>query len=235
MKLRDFLKKYEIKIDKETKDACEQGIKIMRKAKDPLHNEMHVLDIISLLDSFLTNDKNLIKRVDFSILLPAICWHDVWKSTRFQTDNLLKFKLEWVWDGTGSARMFSRYANSIRFPKSQKKQIYYCIREHAPLRSVLKNPNINQNKTEARILRDLDRLDMLNNKRLKNFEKKYLDKNGKLRNKKHITLVRHVYQDLKSKDSSQFFYAWSWKEFDKKRQHILQYIEGVIRNNTQDL
>jgi len=45
----------------------------MANSKDPIHNEKHVLEMLSLLDVFIQNENISKDDIDFNIQLPAVC------------------------------------------------------------------------------------------------------------------------------------------------------------------
>ena len=131
MKFEEFLTKYEIKLKPNIKKVCEDGINEMKKSKDPAHDDVHVFDVLGILDLFLQNSQEIdTEDIDFRILLPSIFWHDVWKSRRCQTKNLLKFQFEQIWDGIGSAKIFKAYSKNIELSKHNIEEILFAIRYH---------------------------------------------------------------------------------------------------------
>ncbi|MBI4091439.1 hypothetical protein HY419_01655, partial [candidate division WWE3 bacterium] len=61
---------------------CEQGLNLMRASKDLLHSIGHIERMLNDLNSFLADNPTTKKHINFNILIPAICWHDSWKTTR---------------------------------------------------------------------------------------------------------------------------------------------------------
>ena len=78
----------------------------MKKSKDPQHSINHINAIFDDLDKFIQEEK---VNINYSILLPAICWHDVWKSKKEQSSNLLFYIVEQFYDGYGSKLIFNKF------------------------------------------------------------------------------------------------------------------------------
>lgn len=151
MKLEDLVAKNQIKIDPDMYSFCETGLQIMRASKDPLHSINHIDRLISDLDEFLNETD--IEDLNFNILLPAICWHDSWKAKR-NTKNPLKLIMDNVTEGKEAEKLTKKVMKKLKIEKELQKSIGYCIRKHSwvqfrKLKSI-----------EARILCDLDKLDM---------------------------------------------------------------------------
>ncbi len=136
-------------IDSITTNLCVEGLSRMTKTRDPLHDDQHIHRIIKDLGIFLEQTK---LDVNFGVLLIAICWHDIWKSTRFPT-KLTTLLIDQYWDGYGSARIFKQAATKAGLDCATAHASIYAIREHGRLR-------LTKTKTlEARVLQDLDSLD----------------------------------------------------------------------------
>jgi hypothetical protein len=166
MKLATLLKKHSIHLTDSTLKICEEGVNRMGKSIDPHHDRSHVARLFNHLSYLISSDKQLRKIINFNVLLPAICWHDVWIS-RQNAQSLSKLVLNNIVEGLLSAKLFYSYAHTyIQHP--QLMQIYYVIKKHSsvqlfPLRTL-----------EAKVLADLDKLELWNNKRFLNKSNTYV-------------------------------------------------------------
>lgn len=155
-----FLKAEEIQIPSEVIVWCNKGIEIMTESRDPLHDEKHIFSLLDNLSVFLREErevKNL--KIDFCVLLLAICWHDVWKSRRFPS-NIFKFIYHYFGEGWGSRRVFLRAVSDVEILEGIAGEVGYAIRKH-PGKQWFKHKSI-----ESKILWDLDTLDGWNIRRL---------------------------------------------------------------------
>lgn len=146
-----------IKISKNALMLCRVGEQKMALSVDPLHDDNHIGRLLNNLKYFLKSHQNYHK-INFEILLLAICWHDVWKAER-HTLNLLKLVYYQAYEGIGSLLIFSKHALGL-IPNDIIAEVNYAIRKHAqfqlfPLSSL-----------ESKILKDIDDLDMLNAQRM---------------------------------------------------------------------
>lgn len=210
MKLEEFLFKNKPGLSEEVISLCKDGIELMRQGRDPNHNETHVFRILNDLDNFLkqepqggTND------VNFEVLLLAICWHDSWRSQK-APKNLFAMFFCLLWDGWGSMLMFRKRARGNGLSKELVDQVSYAIRKHAhyqvlPLKA-----------WEAKILKDLDNLEIWSLERLEILKKIYL-KQGKIE-QKLVRLARFYFDHFMAKtNKSAFYFDWSKNEFLERR------------------
>ncbi len=231
MTINNFLEKNKVSITSASKIICKDGIKLMAKSKDIGHNDNHVYHIIDSVDKFLNeSDEVEFTRVDFNALLPMICWHDVWKSGRSQTSNIIKFKFEQHWDGIGSARIFKKYVAAKKIQNKLAKEIYFGVLHHGGIFENLHKTK-SDNHIEARILADLDALNFWNIERWKPAEKKYL-KNKKFKNPKLIPVARWIINKL-AKKVTNFSFQWPQKEYLKKKKVMLRWGKEIIDANTK--
>ncbi len=232
MKLEEFINKYQITLTDKMRKVCADGLARMQRGLDHVHNETHVEDIIGLLDTFFqSSDEVKFEQIDFNILLPAICWHDVWKAKRQPAGNLLKLKFEQYWDGIGSALIFTRYARREKTAKSLAREIRFAILHHGSLLfNLSKSRWQKQPHLEARLVDDLDSLDFWSMKRLKYAESKYLDQDDKFLNPKLIPFINWAY-DKFSKKITSFSFQWSKEEYIRRKDAVLKRAKEVIKKN----
>lgn len=129
----------------------------MSLSRDPIHDHHHLGRLLKYLTTFLKHHQ---RRIDFQVLLPAICWHDVWKGQR-HTLNPLKLIYYQIYEGLGSQRIFQAANYRLFNDRRLLKQIGYAIRKHSQVQL------FPLTKLEAKILKDLDDLDVLSAPRLK--------------------------------------------------------------------
>ncbi len=157
MYIDNFLKNHpQIKLPKVIVQTCRRGEELMSQSPDPIHDHHHIGRLLKHLEKFLKKHPD---EINFSVLLPAICWHDVWKGRR-QSLNPFKLFYYQIYEGLGSLWIFYE-KNSQHLSKELLGNIGYAIRKHSqfqffPLKT-----------TEAKILRDIDDLDILSAKRLR--------------------------------------------------------------------
>lgn len=154
MKLPAFLTKHQIILSRPILAASMAGLKLMSKSKDPHHNDSHIYHILSNLSYLLSSIPGLKQKIKFEILIPAICWHDVWIANH-TAHNLFELLLHQAVEGRQSAKMWTNYASRI-FNSAYVSQVAYCIRKHSSLQFL---PPFN---LEAKILIDLDKLEVWN-------------------------------------------------------------------------
>ena len=101
------------------------------------------------------------QKIDFQVLLLSICWHDVWISKRIPK-NLIHLTFHQIVEGLGSALIFKKYALKAKLNKKLLRSVYYAIRKHSSFQVI---PPFT---LEAKILIDLDKLELWNNYRFFN-------------------------------------------------------------------
>jgi hypothetical protein len=185
MNIDQFVSKYNIALDPEIYAACFDGIEVMGKSIDPHHNNSHVDNLLNYLDILLISNPAVGKTIDYNILLPAICWHDVWVSQR-QAKSPMELVIHQIAEGRGSANMWNKYAQG-KMSSDYVNRIRYCIRKHSSLQLL---PTFT---IEAKILIDLDKLDLWNIAR-------FLGKD------KHLASQKKLY----SRYIVQAYYQYSW-------------------------
>ncbi len=154
MNLHDFRQKYRVVLDAPTLRLCYNGVAAMAKSHDPHHDRTHIEKILSDLDYLLTLVPNLGSRINFGVLLPAICWHDIWIS-RQKSRGITHLIYQQIVEGRQSAKIFLA-SSADQIPSSQLKSIAYTIRKHSSLQFL---PPLT---LEAKILIDLDKLELWN-------------------------------------------------------------------------
>ncbi|MCA9369906.1 hypothetical protein KC686_01995 [Candidatus Woesebacteria bacterium] len=130
----------------------------MRRSKDPLHMLEHTHSLLTNLDWLYTRRPELRERVNHTVLLLAISWHDVWRSTK-KFGSLIDIIVAFVWDGRGSSRLFQRYARQYQLDEEVLAQVSYAIGKHDSF-------HLRGRKTlESRILKDIDEMEVFDVRR----------------------------------------------------------------------
>src|SRR3989344_2563029 len=113
MHITAFLSHRKLRISRPAYDSCLEAISRMTVSTDPFHDETHVFSILDSLDKFFDESREInCSQIDYEVLLQAVCWHDIWKSTKIQKSRRRVF-FDNAADGLGSMRIFGRYARSV--------------------------------------------------------------------------------------------------------------------------
>lgn len=212
MYIEKFLSNHpDIKLSPKILKLCTEGERLMSQSPDPIHDHHHIGRILRQLDRFL---KSHTKRPDFEILLPAICWHDVWKGKR-QSLNPVKLFYHQLYEGIGSWRIFQKHRANL--PAGLAAQIGYAIRKHSqfqffPLKTF-----------EAKILRDLDDLDIVSAKRLRPLLEK---------RKSVSTIVRKIgkaflYFQTNKKSHQKSEFSWTRERLKKQNKIARKFLKWL--------
>lgn len=218
-----FIKKYKIEIPQSSLELCKKGLEKMEESIDPAHNQEHVENILDNLDKFLESGEIKGGKINFEILLVAICWHDVWKSTRMPDDVRSVF-INQIWDGWGSARIFKKEVKLNKEERKKLKKVFWIIGNH-PRDMTIRVPF--RIYLETKILRDVDRLERWNLQRHTDFFKKLVTARD-IASQKWIKWLIKFYREkyaLWSDSEKKYYYKWSKAEFKKRRDRYL----GEIR------
>lgn len=224
-KLINFIKKYRIKISSSSLKLCQRGLEKMKESIDPAHNEEHVENILDNLDKFLESGQIKITKINFEILLVAICWHDVWKSTRMP-ENIRSVFVNQIWDGWGSARVFKKEVKLENEEKKKLRKVFWIIGNHprdmtihVPFRTYL----------ETKILKDMDRLERWSIKRHDDFFEKLLIVRG-TKNQRFVGWLAKFFQEkytLWSDSDKKYYFKWSKNELKRRRDGYLRQLSDL--------
>lgn len=222
-RLISFIKKYKIEISELSLELCKKGMGEMEKSIDPAHNKEHIENILDNLDQFLQSGEVKSEKINFEILLVAICWHDVWKSRRMP-DDIVSVFINQAWDGWGSARVFKKEVKLSKEERKKLRRVFWIIGNH-PRDMTLHMPF--KTYLETKILKDMDRLERWNIKRHDDFFEKLLVVRGD-KNLKYVNWLVKFFQEkytLWSDSDKKYYFRWSRQEFRKRRESYL----GEIR------
>ncbi|MDH5532989.1 MAG: hypothetical protein OEX81_01005 [Candidatus Pacebacteria bacterium] len=215
MYIDKFLKNHpKIKISKKTLMLCRVGEQKMADSIDQLHDNHHIGRLLSNLESFLKDNRNH-KKINFEILLLSIIWHDTWKAKK-QSLNPFKLLFHQIYEGFGSVIIFSKHSVGL-LPKSIIVEVNYAIRKHAqfqffPLNSI-----------EAKILKDLDDLDLFHVRRLRPLIKKRNQVN-------YFTKIfgKYYINKLSSKKSlNNLQFSWTKKKTNKINKIVKKLLKTI--------
>jgi hypothetical protein len=226
MELKDLIKKHDITLSPEVFFLCEQGIEIMRNAADLSHSHYHIERILNDLDALYTNEASIQNtQIDFEALLPAICWHDTWRS-QIVTSNLLSGTYVLFKDGYGSSKLFAKEAEKTGIDAVLIKKITHIINKH----SWFQKRGIKH--IEAHVLKDIDELELFSITRLKEIELTYLKTNSTL-SKGFIKGLHTFYKKfLKPYSTERLHFNWTKNELLPRREQFMLYVgEYLAKHN----
>ncbi len=220
MEIDQFLKANNLKLSEKIFHLCSEGLKRMKNTKDPLHDDQHIYRLISNLNDLIQAEK---PAMNVEIIMTAICWHDVWKSTRFPSI-ITSVVFDQYWDGYGSAYIFKKAARRVGLNNKISNKIYYAIREHGRLR-------FSKTKTtEAKILQDVDGLDEWYLGRIEPLKTKYLI--TKHPNRRLLRMAKFYFDHFMSNQSpKKFYFNWSKTEFTERKKTYLSEVNRLIEQH----
>jgi len=206
MTLKEFLTKYQLSLFPPVLHACQEAIRRMNLSRDPFHDTSHISRILSNLDQFLSENRELsVSKINFSVLLLAICWHDVWKSSQSFASRK-KTLFNELYEGVGSMRVFSKSSNGFSLPPDIIRKTKYAIRKHSTFQLFPKRT------LESKILYDLDSLEVWTFDRVKNALAKMggIDHLGP----SLIRVGKFYFQHwMMKKTGKNLFFTWTRREF----------------------
>lgn len=219
MDLDKFAKKYEISLSPKGEAFCQKGLFLMKKSKDPLHDDRHIQRLLKNLDGLFSEERGLRGKVDLEVLLIAIFWHDAWKAGRFPLTFVWVFWNE-IWEGWASFFLIRKKMREEGFPSAKIKEVAYALRKHSFFQ-VLEPKTL-----EAKILWDVDHLDLWSLERITPLKKVFLQ--PKNINPKLLRLAKFFFEKvlLRIKEEDLHF-AWSKKEFRERKAIFLKEVEKL--------
>lgn len=210
MKLDNFLSKNNIELPRNIYLLCKKGIEIMKRGTDTRHNEKHVYAIFNDLDRFLNEQKVIdINKINFQILLLGISWHDTWRASKEQT-NIFFIYYHTLIHGLAATRLFKNHAKQVNLNPKLIKKVNYAIRKHTQFQFM------SLNTIEAKILRDLDQLQLWSIERIRPSVEKYL-----IPGKENVTMMKlakfYYLKFMINANNSKLHFYWSKYEFIKRK------------------
>lgn len=219
MQLEEFLQKNNIMLPGSLLYLCKEGLSLMKKSIDPLHRDDHILRMLDSLNSLLKYNPQINKIVNLEVLLPAICWHDTWRSKKFHT-NKSAFLYTTFFDGLGSAKLFRRQARKLMIDKKLIKEVAYTIRKHSAVQL------LSLSTTTAKILKELDLLDQWSEERLKIIEETFLI--PKKLSPRIIKIAKFYFDHYMIRThQSAFYLPWIKKEFKLRKQPYIHQVQRL--------
>lgn len=211
-----------IKLSRSVFSACNFAINYMAEGTDPLHNQYHVLRIVSDLVTMHQECQDIEwEKINFDVLLLSICWHDAWIS-HFNPQSKKSGTFGRVYEGYGSMRLFNKWGKKFSLPPLLMKKVKYCIRKHSLVQIF---PRLS---TEAKILHDLDKLDEWSIDRLQG---SYGQISSLLElSPKTIRLYKFYFEHLMlRKNGKGFSYQWSRQKFITRRKLFTNHIADILK------
>lgn len=174
------------------------------------------------LNCLLNSEPQIEKtKIDFSTLLLAICWHDVWKSGRFPT-NSAALIFDRMREGIGLMWMFAKKAKEKGLNRSLIRSAGYVIRKHSGFQV------FSIGAKEAKTLKDLDMLEEWSLVKLESLKKRYLVP-GKI-NLRLLRLARFYFNNFMAKTTSRtFYFSWSGAEFLRRKELYLKEVKRLYQ------
>jgi hypothetical protein len=206
MKLKNFITKHNIKLSKPVYRVCAWGEKLMARSVDPLHDLRHVERMVGLMDKNMSGIRKQAQGeepVNFEVMLLAIYWHDTWKAER-DPKNIYSMAYGQLMEGVLCARKFRKYARKVGLDKDLIKNTAYVIRKHSQLQ-VLPTRTV-----EARILKDLDKLEKWNYERFKAVREESFVFDSRV-----LMPLFRLYMSLDGE--AKLYYEWAKEEFRMRR------------------
>lgn len=234
MKVDYFLEKHNIKLSEWALKAYKDGCAHMEKSKDPVgHGAWHVSELLYFLDKFLDENEEVEKKdINFDILMSAIAWHDVWKSRKKQTFNLIIWIYQQYYEGIGSKKIFQKYANKSSLPQEESEEIAYAILNHCLAANKKKKRKTEIEKhLEACILYDIDSLSAWNIRKYKNLTKIFCHKDLTLKRPFFRHIIKYHYRTYSKDRPKDFYLRWTQKEFKLKKEKMLEWADNFLRIN----
>ena len=219
MTLAEFLALHNLSLDPKIVQFCEKGITIFKESKDPFHDETHVYRLLDTLTGLLKSNELHIKKIDMTVLLLSICWHDTWRAQQ-EVDRGRELLIVYLWDGRGSGRLFKREAAKAEIPMKIIHQTQYVIRKHNDFQFFTRKT------LEAKILLDLDRLDIWSPERLSHVTKK----SDHLKFSKRMILLTRLYIKfiMGRARPEMLYFEWSKKKFVMQKESTIESISSFI-------
>lgn len=206
-----FLSPLEEKLlTKKDKLLVSDGVLLMKKSKDPLHDINH---IITLKENYEEFKKEGETKTEDKIMFHSIVFHDTFKAANPRVSS--GFRLIWdeIYEGVGSSKIFGKRANKVGLDKDLIKEVMYTIRKH-PLFNFMPRAT-----KEAKLLFDLDELEFWNFER---FKKSF--------NVFQFDLNRHIEATmayLKHRTNKGFYFEWSRHKFEKNKPNFIEELKKI--------
>ena len=201
---------------------CKDAMDIMAKSIDVVHDETHICRLLDYLDGFMATEEygDVSGQVDLKALFIAILWHDTWRAGR-DPKNVLQAIPDILLEEIFSAKGFDKAATMSGLGEELKRKVRYIIRKHTPIQ--LFSPKT----IEARIMREIDNLDILSLDRLYLIEKKFVcDRPFELR---YWRLARFATKIFIEPQTDKFYTFDHFKEdFRRKKELFLEKVRWEI-------
>jgi hypothetical protein len=217
-----IITRHHLEITPEARAACAVGWSLMTKSDDPFHDVSHIARLLRDLHNWLQHQPNLRHKVDWSVLLTAICWHDTWKAQHFAFSPLSAVWAQW-YEGIGSAHLFKQHANNVRLDAQFQHQVMYAIRKHSMIQ-------FTQHETlESQLLWDLDALDLWSDHRSRTLHR-YLQADTVWFSRPKLKVIEWM---LRLHIPHMIYHDWPRGEFTQRRsQYFHRYQQLALKGKT---
>jgi hypothetical protein len=210
MTLNQLIVKNNIHLPGDVLALCMLGLDKMAQSLDPLHDLSHCERLFDALNLLLSNDANLRHQtINFTILLSAICWHDVWKAGHIPK-SIPQLLYDQYRDGPGSSILFKDYSQNTSLRTEERDAILYAIRVHGNFRVL---PLATK---ESKILKDIDNLDQWSLIRVTHASR-LLNKRKSKRNQQISMAYLYFYIFMALQTKRKYHYTWAKQEFIRRK------------------
>jgi hypothetical protein len=199
-------KRHHLDLTPSARQLCTEAWALMAKSSDPLHNEDHLYNVFKDLNDWLLAEPSLKKRINWSVLLTAVCWHDTWKAQHFAQTPISVVWAQW-YEGLGSVKLFRAFAKQKHIDEEFQRQVCYAIRKHSLIQFM------SHQTLEAQLLWDLDALDLWDIRRTKILHK-YVDKVTFL---SPTLILRLAHWFLRLHTPHMIYHDWPYGEFTQRQ------------------
>lgn len=218
MTFESLLRQENIILPQSVFDLCNKGLEKMKLAADKSHGHDHIDRMLKDLRELVKNRSSR-KKINYHVLLPAIIWHDMWRSRR-------PVKTSWdmviglLIDGHGSKIVFQKAAKKL--PTSLQVVIARHIRDHG-ITHIMQPLTL-----EQKILNDLDRLEEWHWPRLKRMVQEYF---GESRPNGPMYWIAKFYLRfvLLRQTEKTYHLPWTRREFRRRREFFLKKIDVLLQ------
>lgn len=200
------------------------GLKLMQKSIDPMHDITHVIRMVKMLMELERHGEfgNLSETEKKEILL-SIVWHDVWRSQKLRQSYVL-FLFDQMVEGSASAHMFVKYARKNKLSPQLIQNIKYAIRKHSSFQLTKRNTAV------SKILYDLDTLERFSLQRLKKAEQFLVRNklNTLLKKARYLAVLDTINMYFTPQKPNLFYHSWALRIFEQNRKNYLLYLKHQV-------
>src|SRR3989344_9097196 len=134
MKFEEFYRKYFKDEKGDFYTFSKEGFGRMKKSRDSLHDDVHIENLLGLLDQFLIKHKKIKNKLDLKAVFLALCWHDAWKA-KHDPKTVGSIIYNQAMEGIFASQLFKKESKKCAVDKSTIEKASYAIRKHSSLQS----------------------------------------------------------------------------------------------------